>query len=724
MAQAESAPNFGAELKDAFRPVNSWVAGGITWLDEIQQFFRDRALIEKEYAQKLSALAKRYHEKKGKKASILSVGETPAVTPGSLESASMATWTTQLNALEQRANEHEGFSANLIRNLADPLRNHANRYEELRKAHFDYNTKLEKERDSSYADLKKMKGKYDSVCQEVENKRKKSDGSQRGQVAYQQQMSEMHNVKNTYIISINVTNKQKEMYYGHYVPDLLSSLQDLNESRVDKLNAYWLLAAKIEKDTLKRSIEYMDHVTAEIPRNVPHLDSLMFARHNAGSTGVPPDMAFEPSPVWHDEPTIAIDESAKNFLRNVLLKSKSQLVELKRDVDNKKREVESTRKVRQAIKDGTDKRDEVEVVKAVFQLQELLHESERQKVTAEVEISTITTAVGDVSIGARNHNFKSETFTIPTHCDYCGDRIWGLSAKGFSCRDCGFTCHSKCEMKVPADCPGELTKEEKKKIKASRQGSAQAAMGSLNGSATDISGDNNSLHRSDTMNTLSSGYSARGAPRSVSQSTLPHTDEESPKAPTTIGPRKHRLIAPPPASHGPPSSTSSPEKKGRMLYAFSSTNPGEISVDDGADLAILEPDDGSGWIKVRAPTGTGLVPASYVDHIGSPPSASVLSPPTRPDSSYSTHSSAASLSGSLHALPGRKKGPAVAPKRGAKKLKYVEAIWDYEARTDLEHGMKEGERFVLITPDNGDGWAEVEKDRSVRSVPANYVKEV
>jgi len=42
-------------------------------------------VIEKEYAAKLNALAKRYFEKKAKKSSGLSVGETPSMTPGSLE---------------------------------------------------------------------------------------------------------------------------------------------------------------------------------------------------------------------------------------------------------------------------------------------------------------------------------------------------------------------------------------------------------------------------------------------------------------------------------------------------------------------------------------------------------------------------------------------------------------------------------------------------------------
>ena len=61
------------------------VAGGIAWLDDIQQFYRERSVIEKEYSSKLNALAKKYFEKKAKRSSGLSVGDTPTLTPGSLE---------------------------------------------------------------------------------------------------------------------------------------------------------------------------------------------------------------------------------------------------------------------------------------------------------------------------------------------------------------------------------------------------------------------------------------------------------------------------------------------------------------------------------------------------------------------------------------------------------------------------------------------------------------
>lgn len=50
-------------------------------------------MIEKEYSAKLNALAKKYFEKKTRKSASLSVGDTPTMTPGSLER--YGSWNTQ-----------------------------------------------------------------------------------------------------------------------------------------------------------------------------------------------------------------------------------------------------------------------------------------------------------------------------------------------------------------------------------------------------------------------------------------------------------------------------------------------------------------------------------------------------------------------------------------------------------------------------------------------------
>ncbi|KAG6090436.1 hypothetical protein E4U15_005028 [Claviceps sp. LM218 group G6] len=732
--------------EDGFKPASAWVGHGVAWLDDIQQFYRERSLIEKEYSAKLSALAKKYFEKKNKKSSQLSVGDTPSMTPGSLESASLTTWSTQLTTLESRAAEHEKYGNLLVTQVAEPLKYYGARFEELRKRYVEYADKLAAERDSSYGDLRKVKGKYDAACQEVESRRKKSEAHHdkaKAQSAYQQQIYEMNNAKNSYLIAINVTNKQKEKYYHEYVPEVMDNLQDLNEFRTIKLNTLWDVASKLEGSLLKDSHDMMDHLGLEIARNQPHLDSLMYVRHNMGAFQEPADREFEPSPVWHDDATMVVDETAKIYLRNVLSKSKSQLGELRREVDKKRRDTDAVRSLKQRIREGTEKNDELEVVRSLFALQEDLHSVDRQRLTAEVETGTITAVVGDVTLGANNHNFKGQTFKIPTNCDLCGERIWGLSAKGFDCRDCGYTCHSKCEMKVPADCPGEQSKEERKKLKAERQEAAnRLIVRDLTAPAHVAELPN--LSRSNTMNSLSSHSARRSASGQATPANLDTVEEPSSAPPVPAGrpsispsasgattTTRKRMVAPPPTAYvsgmlgggATNGSSDKGEKKGKMLYPFDASGDGELTVSEGREVVLLEPDDGSGWVKVRAGYKEGIVPASYVDFAA--PSAPPA--PPRPESTYSnsTTSSAAlssTAAAAAAAAAGKKKGPAVAPRRGAKKLKYVEALYEYAAQSPDEHSMMEGERFVLIKEDPGDGWVEVEKAGVTGSVPASYVQ--
>lgn len=136
-------------------------------------------------------------------------------------------------------------------------------------------------------------------------------------------------------------------------------------------------------------------------------------------------------------------------------------------------------------------------------------------------------------------------------------------------------------------------------------------------------------------------------------------------------------------------------------------------------------------MKIRSPLGEeGLVPAAYVENIASDPTPSspFADRPSHQRPMSTTSVSSTSLAGSIgsSAPSVKKKGPVVAPKRGGKKIKYVEALYTYEGAGEGEASMEEGERLVLIAPDTGDGWCEVEKSggggRGV--VPAGWVREV
>ena len=395
------------------------------------------------------------------------------------------------------------------------------------------------------------------------------------------------------------------------------SLQSLNEGRVARLNRLWNTAADLEISTLIRGTQTLRHLCSEISKNDPRLDSTMFLRHNPVQWQEPAPFLFVPSPVWHDDDSLVADQHAKTVLQNTLIKSKDQLGILQDDVDKKRREIDGAKRVVSAIRNGADKRDEVEISRGIFVLEDRLLEFQRKKVMAEAEIFTITSALGDISVGVHHHNFKQQVFKIPTNCDLCGDRIWGLSAKGFDCKDCGYTCHSKCEIKVPADCPGEQSKEERKLLKSERQEATRALY--LSHSKTDMSvsstldgelqassmrsssNQSGNLSRSDTIGTLAtlgSGLSAKmhrstskGSPRAELDGTPSGAAIARMSASSKIENMQQDEVLPPlshhtPKVHGEEGLT----HRAKMLYPYEPRNEGEIAVNEGEDVVIVEPD--------------------------------------------------------------------------------------------------------------------------------------
>lgn len=305
-------------------------------------------------------------------------------------------------------------------------------------------------------------------------------------------------------------------------------------------------------------------------------------------------------------------------------------------------------------------------------------------------------------------------------------------------------------MKVPAECPGEQTKEEKKRLKVERQAAAAIAV-----EAPPVTTSNGTsappLTRQDTMNSLSSGYAATanrslsGVVKNAPESTAPDVGSPLTSSPSTnsqppSGPRRNRIVAPPPAAYVSAtqeevSSPTSTKKRGRMLYAYEARDANEVSIGEGKEFEIVEPDgkftiyrghcmltlsDG-GWTRIKAGFGQeGLVPTAYFEEIASAPARTIRPQHSRTTSSYS-NSDAASIA-SNHT--GKKQGPAVAPRRGAKKVKYAEALYAYTAQSDAEFDMEEGEKFILISMGTGDGWADVEKNGEKRIVPAAYIQEI
>jgi hypothetical protein len=158
-------------------------------------------------------------------------------------------------------------------------------------------------------------------------------------------------------------------------------------------------------------------------------------------------------------------------------------------------------------------------------------------------------------------------------------------------------------MKVPADCPGELNKEERKKLKAERQAATNRLITPENGPLSHVSDD--SLARSNTMNSASSQsarHSVVSGPQTPSEEapsgTPPKATTPVAAAKTTGGPvKRNRIMAPPPTAYvsqppagGTNGTSDREEKKGKMLYQFDAGGDGELSVAEGKEVVVLESD--------------------------------------------------------------------------------------------------------------------------------------
>lgn len=117
-----------------------------------------------------------------------------------------------------------------------------------------------------------------------------------------------------------------------------------------KLNNSWTLSSELEINCYQKSISLLETQISEIARNLPTLDSGMFAKHNVCHWNEPPDFAFEASPIWHDNPDMVIDEPAQVYLRNLLQKSKRGMEGLKGEVERRGQEIGKLAENRDKVK--------------------------------------------------------------------------------------------------------------------------------------------------------------------------------------------------------------------------------------------------------------------------------------------------------------------------------------------------------------------------------------
>lgn len=641
--------------------MDAWIGQGIRWMDDIHSFYQERAIIEKEYSQKLTALSSKYFEKKAKISTILSVGENPVITPGSLESASLVTWSEILNQTEQLGKERLRISNEFGLQISDQVHGVGVKFDELRRRYALYHDKLLEDRDNFYNDLKKSKSTYDASCQTMETTRAKASKSfdrskDKANRKLQDREVEMNNDKNVYLIKINVANRIKDKYYHEDVPELLDQLQDLNEARVQMLNTFWNQAIDFEQGCYDRSKACLTSMSGVVVQNEPALDSAMFVKHNIAQWTEPTDYYYQPSPIWHDDEKMITDDTALQYLRKRLVDSQAKLSDHEKSsrarIESYKAAQDQKKTAAIDLAAGKISRGSyVEYLGRSLSALQALTYNETAKTIEEVEVETIEVAAGDKDL-----NSVTPIAETKKRRGLLG--LMGIGGDGSSNH------HAS-----PSSSIRPVTS-------TSTTGTSTTAKSS--------NFDEQGKHKGGFLSSFRRSKSKKEA-TAGSGATADDTGSNGAQGPRV-----------------------------KMLYPYTAGGEGEVSAAGGEELAVIDPDDGSGWIMVKTNDGNeGLVPASYTEEIQTP---------IRPVASIASVSTTNTAATGDSKNPNKKRGPAVAPKRGAKKINYMIALYNYDAQTEDEITIQAGDKIAVVGEDIGDGWTEGELNGMRGSFPTSYAR--
>ncbi|KAF9453103.1 hypothetical protein P691DRAFT_801964 [Macrolepiota fuliginosa MF-IS2] len=563
----EPAPDqsYGGALPDQVERIANLFDAHQELIGDVRDLYQSRAAIEREYAAKLQTLARKAADKKTKMESRFIVGEDPTMNwDGSVLQRNTLNnaYDTLVNSIIDTTQDHLGIADAISSQIVETLRIVEKRSDDAKKKEMQFFQKLLADRDRIYADRLKSKQKYDADCEEVESFRQKQtraqDEKNKGRVAKQaeQQRNDMLNSKNTYLISTAIANQIKDKFYATDLPSVENEFQRLQKQLVERFVKILLHSQHLQLSHLDNLKDRLSDVENKLNQVLPLQDQVLFINHNVRPFTAPNGWKFEPCVLHYDTDNMNVEPGPKVFLQNKLGHCRAKSQELEPLISSKQSELNQlTRKLQKHIIDhSTGNFDDLvdNYLETCHQL--VLYQNSRCILEAEIE--TIVAAIGDDE-GARSpHAFKSSSFSIPTQCGYCESTIWGLSKQGKTCKLCGLSVHTKCELKVPANCP---------------QGEGSGA----------------TLSRKTTASSRISTSSAAPAavtptPSSFVQPQTPDEDEES--YPTA-----------------------------QVLFDFTPTSEFELGVHEGTTVQVVEQDDGSGWVKVMDSRGkSGLVPGSYI----------------------------------------------------------------------------------------------------------------
>lgn len=662
--------SIGNELKDSYKETAQWVQSNLNWLHDLESFYKERSKLEREYGEKLQQLTQQYFQKKSVVSVSLGVGDTPTMTPGSIESASMVTWNEILSQTELIAKDHLKLSQQFEQSISGSISGLYTKLDMTMTKVKGFHTEMSERKDISYNDLEKAKKRYDESCSAMElarNRYTKGNNDKNKRKLHEKEV-QMNIMKNNYLIKISIANRVKDKFFFQDIPEVVDLLQDVNESRTLFLNDIWIDANKKEISHCEQVSKRLKTANDVVKQNKPSLGSAMFIKHNAKKWKEPNDFQFKESPIWHDDESFTVPSDTElNELKILLAKSTDNYNKMSDLSSKEMSQLSNLNKLKQQLKSNEDtiaSEKFYDNLKKYLTVISGFTNHETSKLISEVTIQCIQNNTPE----NMDLNIDNIDLTKNKRKSMGGFLRFGLSGGGSS------STTNKTNQSHSSTTSSSNTNNGTK-----NKGHGLFSL-KLNGMGKKKKSDD-----ADARSNYDQNDDAFSTNESIAEQRSIYTTTT-----TTTTNTNHTSII-----HSAPSQNSNSNK---VLYAYEKQDSDEISISPSDHIELIQKDTGSGWTQIKNLTkGTsGLVPTTYIQI-------------------NTTTSATAHTRGPAPSAP--------PPRRNTTSIsRTVTAQFAYQATDDDEMSVQVGDVINVIRGDDGSGWTYGELNGVKGLVPTSYCK--
>jgi nitrate reductase cytochrome c-type subunit len=278
----------------------------------------------------------------------------------------------------------------------------------------------------------------------------------------------MNNKKNFYLLSLKVANALKNKFYEEDTPYIFDELQSINEEMYQNFKEICSRQIEYEKELFNTFNEKNDEILRSLNSINVSKDSTIYLRCYSKEWTKPEPIPFIPTTHWEDKEELVVDSQTSVVLKNMVQKGNERMYKINLDINSKTSEYKKFEMICNSYDNNSNySKGEIDIIKnKKMDIMENIIMATNIKLICEVQINEISKYLGNNGPKVeRQHVFKPKKIINPTICDYCKEKLWG---KAYTCQLCTFSCHIKCEIKVPLECNGVKTKRKSLRINCSQ----------------------------------------------------------------------------------------------------------------------------------------------------------------------------------------------------------------------------------------------------------------